>query len=88
MIAWWDVNPRDWVTESAELRDRLYPAGKPMPKKKAKGKEKPVPDLSFSYVYRFTPLMERRLSQAGVRLAAYLNAIYAEPQAAPPAPAH
>ena len=39
-----------------------------------------MPDLSYSYVYRFTPLMEQRLSQAGVRLAAYLNAIYAEPQ--------
>jgi hypothetical protein len=37
-------------------------------------------------VYRFTPLMERRLSQAGVRLAAYLNAIYAQPR--PPAAEH
>ena len=39
-----------------------------------------MPELSWSYVYEFTPVMERRLSQAGVRLAAYLNAIYAAPQ--------
>ena len=76
-----DVNPRDWVSESAEVRDTLYPA----PAKLAKGKtlkkgEQLLPDLSYNYVYKFTPLMERRLSQAGVRLAAYLNAIFAEPQ--------
>jgi hypothetical protein len=42
--------------------------------------------LSYSYVYRFTPLMEQRLSQAGVRLAAYLNALFAEPQILPERP--
>ena len=88
LIAWWDVNPRDWESESAELRDRLYPPpAKPSPKKR-KSKDKAVPDLSHSYVYRFTPLMERRLSQAGVRLAAYLNAIYAEPLSDQPTAAH
>ena len=46
-----------------------------------------LPELSYSYVYQFTPVMERRLSQAGVRLAAYLNAIYAEPQPLPAEPA-
>jgi len=46
-----------------------------------------LPDLSFSYAYRFTPLMEQRLSQAGVRLAAYLNWVFAEPQALPERPA-
>lgn len=72
VIRWWDVNPRDWVTESAEYRDSLYPAP-------ATGKDA-VPALSYDYVYRFTPLMEQRLKQAGVRLAAYLNAIYDEPR--------
>jgi hypothetical protein len=69
VIAWWDINPRDWISESAQIRDTVYPA--------ASGKK--VPELGYDYVYRFTPVMERRLSQAGVRLAAYLNAIYAEP---------
>jgi len=78
------VNPRDWISESAEIRDTLYPP----PAKSVKGKkvrkgQAPLPDLSYSYVYKFTPVMEQRLSQGGVRLAAYLNAIFAEPQPAP-----
>jgi hypothetical protein len=83
VIAWWDINPRDWISESAQYRDTLYPTAADKPRAladKKTSKEAPVPDLSYSYVYRFTPLMEQRLSQAGVRLAAYLNAIYAEPQ--------
>jgi hypothetical protein len=90
LIQWWDINPRDWISESGELRDSLYPtaADVPKPKKGQKVKKgQPVlPDLSYSYVYRFTPLMEQRLAQAGVRLAAYLNAIFAEPQALPERP--
>jgi hypothetical protein len=91
VIDWWDINPRDWISESAQYRDTLYPTAADKPRAladKKTSKEAPVPDLSYSYVYRFTPLMEQRLSQAGVRLAAYLNAIYAEPQplSAGPAP--
>ena len=56
----------------------LAPA-KPKPGQKLKKGEKPLPDLSYSYVYKFTPVMERRLSQGGVRLAAYLNALFAQP---------
>lgn len=71
VIAWWDVNPRDWVSESAQYRDSLYPAA---------ANEGELPNLSYDYVYEHTPLMQQRLSQAGVRLAAYLNAIYSLPQ--------
>ena len=83
-IDWWDINPRDWVSESAQIRDSLYPppvkadAGKS--KKKGGKNVQAQPALSYAYVYKFTPVMEQRLSKAGVRLAAYLNAIYAEPQ--------
>ena len=90
LIAWWDINPRDWISESAEYRDSLYPTAADMPKPKGEKVKKgqPVlPDLSFSYAYRFTPLIEQRLSQAGVRLAAYLNWVFAEPQALPERPA-
>ena len=84
VIAWWDINPRDWISESAQIRETLYPRlARPDPKKRLKKGEKPVPELSYSYVYKFTPVMERRLSQAGVRLAAYLNDIYARPQPLP-----
>jgi len=83
LITWWDVNPRDWISESGEIRNGLYP---PAPPKGAKGtKGAPaVPELSYGYVYKFTPVMERRLQQAGVRLAAYLNEIYAKPLATEP----
>ena len=84
VIAWWDINPRDWISESAQIRETVYPPpAKRDPKKKLRKGEKPVPELSYSYVYKFTPVMERRLSQAGVRLAAYLNDIYARPQPLP-----
>jgi hypothetical protein len=87
VITWWDINPRDWISESAEIRDTLYPTAPDLPKpakgKKAKKSQPLLPDLSYGYVYKFTPVMERRLSQGGVRLAAYLNAIFAEPQPVP-----
>jgi len=87
VVKWWDINPRDWISESAEIRDTVYPTKAEMPRpakgKKVKKGEAVLPDLSYSYVYRFTPVMERRLSQGGVRLAAYLNALFAEPQPLP-----
>ena len=91
LIEWWDINPRDWISESGEYRDTLYPTAADMPKpkkgEKAKKGQPVLPDLSYSYVYRFTPLMEQRLTEGGVRLAAYLNAVFAEPQALPERPA-
>jgi hypothetical protein len=90
LIEWWDINPRDWISESGKLRDAVYPTAADMPRlgKGEAPKSQPVlPDLSYSYAYRFTPLMERRLSQAGVRLAAYLNDVFQKPQALPERPA-
>jgi hypothetical protein len=87
IISAWDINPRDWVSESAELRERIYanlPAPRPPKgKKKLPKGEKPLPDLSYDYVYKFQPVMERQLQKAGVRLAAFLNAIFAEPGPVP-----
>ncbi|HEY8592452.1 MAG TPA: S1/P1 nuclease [Sphingomicrobium sp.] len=84
VVAWWDINPRDWISESAQVRETIYPkvpAPKPQAtRKKGKAAEQELPELSYSYLYKYTPVMEKRLSQAGVRLAAYLNAIFAEPQ--------
>jgi hypothetical protein len=83
IIDWSDSNPRDWITESAGIRDRIYPVANPKTGARSgagNDRDVDVPDLSYSYVHQFTPVMERRLSQAGVRLAAYLNAIFAGPQ--------
>ena len=64
LIAWWDPNPKDWISESAQIRERIYPD---------------KPELSYDYVYQQTPTMELRLKQGGVRLAAYLNELFAQP---------
>ena len=58
LIGWWDINPRDWATESAQLRETVYPPP-------AKGKVRSPLELSYSYVYEYTPLMERRLKRGG-----------------------
>jgi hypothetical protein len=79
VIRWWDVNPRDWISESGQIRETVYPAPPPLGAKGKDGKQA-VPELSYNYVWKYTPVMEQRLKQAGVRLAAYLNAIYASPQ--------
>lgn len=76
VVRWWDINPRDWISESGQLRETVYPA----PNSKD---PKAPPELSYGYVYKFTPVMEQRLKQAGVRLAAYLNDIYSQPQELP-----
>lgn len=64
VIEWWEQDPMVWITESAQIRETIYPAD---------------PELGFDYVYRQTPVVKRRLAQAGVRLAAYLNALFEEP---------
>ncbi|MEO5774744.1 MAG: S1/P1 nuclease [Sphingomicrobium sp.] len=66
VIAWWDANPRDWIRESAQIRENIYPD---------------KPELSYDYIYRNTPTVELRLKQGGVRLAAYLNELFAQPMA-------
>jgi len=82
LIDWWDINPRDWVSESAQVREKIYadlPRAKSMSgTKKRKGRED-LPDVSYGYVFKFQPVMEGQLQRAGVRLAAYLNALYANP---------
>lgn len=74
VIDWWTSDPKVWIEESGKVRDSLYPAP---------GQAGEVPNLGYDYVYRFAPLMRQRLAQGGTRLAAYLNAIYAEPAKAP-----
>lgn len=68
VIGWWTADPLIWIAESARIRDTIYPAN---------------PDLSFDYVYRNTPIVKRRLAQAGVRLAAYLDETFHAAVSAP-----
>lgn len=73
-VAWWNAVPAVWMNESAALRDRIYPetggdAGEGT-------RESPVA-LSYRYPYDWTPVVEQRLQMAGVRIAAYLDQVFA-----------
>lgn len=62
-LADWSASPpRQWVHESIALRNTIYPSDR---------------RLSESYVQQHQGEVDERLEQAGVRIAAYLNAIFA-----------
>ncbi len=65
-IDWWEVNPNVWVDESAALRDTVYPES-----------DDETPNLRWDYQYKFLAKAEQRLQQGGVRLAAYLDWVFA-----------
>lgn len=58
IVAWWQTDPAIWIGESTKLRDGLDPTSA---------------SLTWDYSYRHLPTVERRLQQAGIRMAAYLN---------------
>lgn len=76
VLQWWDPRPTTWIDESAALRDRLYPATSV---ERGLGTEESPVRLSWSYVWQWRPSVDLRLQQAGVRLAAYLDWVFAEP---------
>ena len=63
--AWSDTNPETWITESTEIRDTIYPED--------------ANNMSYDYVYDNIPTVKKRLQQAGIRIAAYLNEVFAKP---------
>lgn len=79
---WRVTDPAVWIGESVALRDRIYPAAAAEPRDAAAagaadraGAGKP--DLGFAYVYAWTASRDLRLEQGGIRLAAYLDALFA-----------
>jgi hypothetical protein len=60
--AWTTADPQVWIAESQAARASTYRAN---------------PDLRYEYVFQTKPLLDDRLSQAGVRTAAYLNWLFA-----------
>lgn len=63
MAAKWRVtDPHVWIKESTVLRDGLYPE---------------EDRLSWDYQYQHLPTIKTRLQMAGVRIAAYLNEVFA-----------
>ncbi|MBS3824120.1 MAG: S1/P1 nuclease [Wenzhouxiangellaceae bacterium] len=61
--AWNTPDPMIWMAESAELRERIYPEDR---------------DLRWGYGYQWTDSLYKRLQQAGVRTAAYLNELFGD----------
>ena len=74
VVAWWNVEPDAWMAESAALRDRIYPT--PSERDGAGTPEAPFV-MRYWYPYEWTPEMELRLQQSGIRIAAYLNWVFA-----------
>ncbi|WP_187334931.1 S1/P1 nuclease [Novosphingopyxis iocasae] len=68
IIEWWTADPLVWITESIAVRKQAYPA---IP---ADGG---TSSLSYDYQYQQLPFVEQRLMQGGVRLAAYLDHVFA-----------
>ena len=66
---WRVTDPAVWIAESVALRDRVYPGPAATPGEPAR--------LGFDYVYAWTASRDLRLEQGGVRLAAYLDALFA-----------
>jgi hypothetical protein len=83
--AWRSGTPLDWALESKILRETVYPAelsgsSSPLPSPirqycRKDAAQSDLPRLSFEYTYTFMPVVERRLSQAAVRLAHLLNQV-------------
>lgn len=61
--AWSEADPRIWIEESAAMRPGVYPDSD---------------SISYDYLYQNLPLVKQRLQKAGIRIAAYLNEIYAD----------
>lgn len=61
---WQDSEPLDWVRELIAMRGGIYDVGSGI--------------LSYDYVYKYTPVIKSQLSKGGIRLAGYLNKLFAE----------
>jgi len=68
--AWDDPDPRVWIAESVALRPGVYPG-------------EARKDLRWNYVFDHQATVDLRLSQSGVRIASWLNDVFAAAPAAP-----
>jgi hypothetical protein len=62
--SWSSPDPLQWVADSAQLRDQIYP---------------PTPDLRYDYVFANRDRVRQQLTKGGLRLAAYLNMLFEAP---------
>jgi hypothetical protein len=81
--AWRSGDIVDWALESKNIRTTIYPNDTVAPSTAAAVKQycrkdvavttADMPNLAFDYSYKFMPVVEQRLYQAGIRLAMLLN---------------
>lgn len=64
IVEWQKAQPTDWVRELIAMRGEIYDVGNAI--------------FSYDYVYRYTPVIKSQLSKGGIRLAGYLNQIFAK----------
>jgi hypothetical protein len=62
--SWSSADPKQWVADSAAERDRVYPAGT---------------ELGYAYIFEHRDRLRRQLTKGGLRMAAYLNALFEMP---------
>ncbi|MEC9261887.1 MAG: S1/P1 nuclease, partial [Pseudomonadota bacterium] len=58
------TDPEVWITESTTIRDPIYPED--------------ANRMAYDYLYDHIPTAKRRLQQAGIRIAHYLNEVFAK----------
>ncbi len=75
VIGWWDPDPATWISESADLRDRIYPAPS---EEFGMGTAASPAILRYRYHWEWMPVAEDRLARSGIRLAAYLDKVFAQ----------
>jgi len=63
---WQTAKPIDWVHEGLVMRDDIYANSHGI--------------LSWDYVYKYMPTIKSQLSKGGIRLAGYLNGVFAKPE--------
>lgn len=61
---WSAIDPATWIAESTKIRDTIYPEN--------------ANDMNYQYLYDHIPTVTLRLQQAGVRIALYLNNLFAD----------
>jgi S1/P1 Nuclease len=80
---WKSGDVLDWALESKNLRGMIYPGDVVPPKTQMSVRSycrtdgqvarEEMPNLGYEYSYKFVPVVEKRLFQAGIRLAMMLN---------------
>jgi hypothetical protein len=82
---WQNDTSKSWLLESYRLHPEIYPAENGVQtqdycvKSRSQLRDKKVPKLGYAYQSRVRPILNQRLTQAGIRLAGVLNHIY-DPQ--------